>query len=194
MTDIKWGHICCAECGSIDVQTRVWARVNFDTDEDLGSCEDDRAWCDDCNMEVRMMTVGEYIDRLLPDGVTIYKQNCGPIEACELHVEDEERWPHSNLYLCSSKLYRDFTGKHDTMRINNSGFTNAATMIDFVTKFTRFRPFGLREERRSMRALLELCHMMPEAKGWALINMVYHPDLVEETREGVIVHRSRKED
>ena len=44
--------LVCSVCGGRNVQIRAWIDPN--TDDYIGDCEDDDAWCDDCGEHVRL--------------------------------------------------------------------------------------------------------------------------------------------
>jgi hypothetical protein len=52
---------CCGECGSLDVQKRVWVDIN--TRLEANSCDMGTYWCEACDKELesdRLMTVSEW--------------------------------------------------------------------------------------------------------------------------------------
>lgn len=53
---------CCTECGSTDVEIKVWSKVN-EGGRYGGDCEEfDRSFCNDCNSHVRVQPTSSLLE------------------------------------------------------------------------------------------------------------------------------------
>ena len=61
MKDTDFSVLYCEECGSTDVEMRMW--VNPNTEEIDGDCDDDDCWCCNCQEHVKLLTLPELWQR-----------------------------------------------------------------------------------------------------------------------------------
>lgn len=57
MNNNNFDTLYCENCGSTDVEMRMW--VNPNTDQIGGDCDDDDCWCCNCQEHVKLATLPE---------------------------------------------------------------------------------------------------------------------------------------